>query len=47
MGASINKQKVAILTGASSGVSEAILETCFPCHEPDKARDFVLTHYAP
>ena len=21
-------------------------ETCFPCHEPAKARDFVFTHYA-
>jgi hypothetical protein len=26
---------------------EAKLETCFPCHEPVKARDFVFTHYAP
>jgi len=26
---------------------EALLKTCFPCHEPDKARDFVFTHYAP
>jgi len=25
----------------------AKLETCFPCHEPAKARDFVFTHYAP
>jgi hypothetical protein len=22
-------------------------KTCFPCHEPIKARDFVFTHYAP
>lgn len=22
-------------------------KTCFPCHEPAKARDFVFTHYAP
>jgi hypothetical protein len=26
---------------------EAKLETCFPCHEPVKARDFVFTQYAP
>ena len=26
---------------------EAKLQTCFPCHEPIKARDFVFTHYAP
>ena len=25
----------------------AKLETCFPCHEPVKARDFVFTQYAP
>jgi len=25
----------------------AALNTCFPCHEPAKARDFVFTHYAP
>jgi Cytochrome P460 len=25
----------------------ALLKTCFPCHEPIKARDFVFTHYAP
>ena len=25
----------------------ALLKTCFPCHEPVKARDFVFTHYAP
>jgi hypothetical protein len=25
----------------------ADLKTCFPCHEPGKARDFVFTHYAP
>jgi hypothetical protein len=25
----------------------AALNTCFPCHEPVKARDFVFTHYAP
>ncbi|MGC2399419.1 MAG: cytochrome P460 family protein [Acidobacteriaceae bacterium] len=28
-------------------VSEAALKTCFPCHVPVKARDFVFTHYAP
>ena len=26
---------------------EALLKTCFPCHEPIKARDFVFTNYAP
>jgi len=26
---------------------EALLKTCFPCHEPVKHRDFVFTHYAP
>jgi len=26
---------------------DALLKTCFPCHEPGKARDFVFTHYAP
>jgi hypothetical protein len=26
---------------------EAKLKTCFPCHEPVEARDFVFTHYAP
>ena len=26
---------------------EALLKTCFPCHEPVKARDFVFTDYAP
>jgi len=26
---------------------DALLTTCFPCHEPVKARDFVFTHYAP
>ena len=25
----------------------ALLKTCFPCHEPIKARDYVFTHYAP
>jgi hypothetical protein len=25
----------------------ALLKTCFPCHEPVKARDFVFTRYAP
>jgi hypothetical protein len=27
--------------------NEALLKTCFPCHEPFKAGDFVFTHYAP
>jgi len=26
---------------------EALLDTCFPCHVPVKARDFVFTRYAP
>jgi hypothetical protein len=26
---------------------EAVHNTCFLCHEPAKARDFVYTHYAP
>jgi hypothetical protein len=26
---------------------EALLKTCFPCHLPIKARDFVFTHYSP
>jgi hypothetical protein len=26
---------------------EATLKKCFPCHEPDKAHDYVFTHYAP
>jgi Cytochrome P460 len=26
---------------------EALHKTCFPCHEPAKARDFVFTRYAP
>jgi hypothetical protein len=26
---------------------EALHKTCFPCHEPVKARDSVFTHYAP
>jgi Cytochrome P460 len=26
---------------------EALHKTCFPCHEPGNARDFVFTHYAP
>jgi hypothetical protein len=27
--------------------SEAVMKTCFACHEPAKDRDFVFTHYAP
>lgn len=27
--------------------SEAAHNTCFACHEPAKARDFVFTHYSP
>ena len=26
---------------------EAVHTTCFPCHEPAKARDLVFTRYAP
>ena len=26
---------------------QALHETCFPCHEPAKAHDFVFAHYAP
>jgi Cytochrome P460 len=26
---------------------QALLKTCFPCHKPIHARDFVFTHYAP
>jgi hypothetical protein len=26
---------------------EAKLKTCFPCHQPYRAGDFVFTHYAP
>ena len=26
---------------------EGVHKTCFPCHEPAKARDFVFTRYAP
>ena len=26
---------------------EAVLKTCFPCHQAIKARDLVFTHYAP
>jgi hypothetical protein len=27
--------------------TEALHQTCFPCHEPAKDRDFVFNHYAP
>jgi hypothetical protein len=26
---------------------EVLLKTCFPCHEPVKARDFLFTRYSP
>jgi len=26
---------------------EALLKTCFPCHEPNKSRDYVFTRYTP
>jgi hypothetical protein len=25
----------------------ALLKTCFPCHQPAQAQDFVYTRYAP
>jgi hypothetical protein len=28
-------------------VDETVIKTCFPCHSPAKARDFVFTRYAP
>jgi hypothetical protein len=28
-------------------VGEAHLKTCFPCHEPNNARDYVFTRYTP
>jgi hypothetical protein len=27
--------------------NEALHQTCYPCHQPAKDRDFVFTHYAP
>jgi hypothetical protein len=27
--------------------NEALHQTCFPCHQPAKDRDYVFTHYAP
>ena len=27
--------------------NEAVHKTCFSCHEPAKARDFVFSQYAP
>ena len=27
--------------------NEALHNTCFPCHQPAKDRDYVFTHYAP
>jgi len=27
--------------------NEALHKTCFPCHQPAKAHDYVYTHYAP
>ena len=27
--------------------NEALLKTCFSCHEPEKGHDFVFTRYAP
>jgi len=31
----------------SKPADTALLQTCFPCHEPAKAHDFVFTRYAP
>ncbi|HEY1374614.1 MAG TPA: cytochrome P460 family protein [Candidatus Binatia bacterium] len=31
----------------SKPADEALLKTCFPCHVPVKARDYVFTRYAP
>jgi hypothetical protein len=31
----------------SKPADEAILKTCFPCHQKLQGRDFVFTHYAP
>jgi hypothetical protein len=28
-------------------VDAAVIKTCFPCHAPAEAHDFVFTHYAP
>jgi hypothetical protein len=42
LGVSLNSIRTANLTSP-----EAALKTCFPCHEPSKAGDFVFTHYAP
>ena len=39
--------KVRVLDDDGKPASEAVLKTCFSCHEPGKDRDFVFTHYAP
>jgi hypothetical protein len=31
----------------SKPAPQALIQTCFPCHEPVRARDFVFTRYAP
>ena len=28
-------------------VDDSALETCYPCHQPVKSRDFVFGHYSP
>jgi hypothetical protein len=33
-------------TNGTAG-SEALHQTCFPCHQPAQNRDYVFTHYAP
>ena len=32
---------------SGKSADEAVLMTCFPCHQPGKVQDFVFTHYAP
>ena len=36
-----------LLLGDPPPADEAVHHTCFSCHEPVKARDFVFTRYAP
>jgi hypothetical protein len=33
--------------GGKPDADEATLKKCFPCHEPDKAHDYIFTRYAP
>jgi len=34
-------------TDVTSALDEAMMKTCFPCHQQTKARDLVFTRYAP